>query len=420
MIDFGADLHEIPITGSNLKIYSGRLPDPKCRSKKVRCGNWAFLIHPLMRDDFIQLDPRMKLWIEKKGNLFLGMVNGIPVQAFGKGYIQYSRYRRVIKTSYGVFILIPYLPEQFEQESMREKIIAAIREAANLAKAMNCHYLGLGAYTSIITGNGKLLADLEIIPVTSGGDTTGIGAVSGVLKGCRAMKIRPANSTVAIIGGTGAVGRPASVLLSDHFQKVIIVARNQARMDSLFELIKAHTKSDKEIVTCSDINQAIRQAQAVVFATNKADAKELQIDSDSFLPGAVVCDLAIPKAVTKEIHDKRKHEVLFFDGAIFCYPGENDCEQFLRMGSASESFGCLLETMLLALEGKDESYSVGPIMNFAQIKELKRLIRKYRPRISDLRYCGEKIPRETIVSIRKYCQSRRVASLRTLPMPQAA
>lgn len=413
MIDFGDSLIENPISGSELFSYGGKLPDPKGKSTK----NWAFLIHPLSKEDFKILDPKMERWIKKeKGNLFFTMANNISVQSFGKGYIQYLRYRRVIKISYGVFILIPYLPEQFEQADKQPEIIKAIIKAACLAKEMNCHYLGLGAYTSIITGNGKLLNDQGIILVTSGSTTTGIGAELAVLKACRAMKVKPANATVAIIGGTGAVGRPASVLLSDYFQKIIIVARNQGRLNSLFELIQTHTEYKKEIITSPDINWAISQSQVVVLATNKADAKELQINPHSFLARAVVCDLAIPKAITPEIYQQRQDDVLFFDGAIFRFPGKYNCANLLRMGSDHETFGCLLETMLLALDGQETSYSVGPVMDFAQIKTLQRLIKKYHPRISDLRYCGEKIPQDVIVSIRRV--RKRAVYLSSLTLPQ--
>ena len=396
----------------DISYYEGCLPDPEGGAK-----NFSFLFPVKVKEDLLKIEPKMSKWMNKPESFFYLFTKDFPIKGFVVIEVRHeNKIKKVIKKSWGIGIFIPFFISQFFKPEFQDIILEKIEKAATLSKEMNAHIIGLGATTSIITNNGKKLADKNILWVTSGSSTTAIGVEKAVIKACRIMRIKPAVSTVAIIGASGAVGRVASLLIASHFGKIITVARNAKRLERLKELISARTEGKIEIALSSDINDSIKKAQVVIMATNVADSNELLIDPRSFLPGSVVCDLSIPTNISKEIKTARS-DVFFFDGAVFKFKGKLSSSNVLDMGADDEAYGCLKETMDLALEGVNDHYSIGPLIGFAQVQELKKLSKKYFSPLAGWKIHGERITKKDIKNILKCKNQILNANFKLLPQP---
>jgi len=96
--------------------------------------------------------------------------------------------------------------------------------------------------------------------------------------------------------------------------------------------------------------------------------------------GAVVCDVARPRDVSPQVARERD-DVLLIDGGVVDVPGEVDFGFDFGL-PPGKAYACMAETMVLALEGRYESYSLGKQIRGEEAREIAQLAHKHGFRIS--------------------------------------
>jgi fatty aldehyde-generating acyl-ACP reductase len=88
-----------------------------------------------------------------------------------------------------------------------------------------------------------------------------------------------------------------------------------------------------------------------------------------------VCDVASPSDVSPRVALERD-DVLIIGGGVVDVPGEPDFGFDFGL-PAGQAYACMAETMVLALEGRYESYSLGKQVRVEQVREIAQLARKH-------------------------------------------
>lgn len=254
----------------------------------------------------------------------------------------------------GVFMGIPMTPRMMlaEQERATEEII----KCAELAAAEGCEIIGLGAYSAIVGDAGITAAKRSPIAVTTGNSYTVATAIQGAFKAAALVGIVPEESVLAVVGATGSIGRTCAMAMAPRFARTIVVGRDMARTQPIAGSLpraEAHTSVE-----------AIPQADVIVSVTS---AENAVIEPHHLKPGAVVCDVSRPRDVSVRVARERP-DVLVIEGGVVKVPGpvEFNFDFGFPRGTA---YACMSETMLLALEGRPESYTLGKEVSLEQVNE---------------------------------------------------
>ena len=98
--------------------------------------------------------------------------------------------------------------------------------------------------------------------------------------------------------------------------------------------------------------------------------------------GAVVCDVARPLDVSPRVARERD-DVLIIEGGVVDVPGEVDFGFDFGL-PPGKAYACMAETMVLALEGRYENYSLGKQVRIKQVREIAQLAHKHGFRLSSI------------------------------------
>lgn len=277
------------------------------------------------------------------------------------------------RTIEGWFICAPLLPDQMlelPRSNVYEKILGAVKIGAELGAQI----AGLGAFTGIVGDGGMTIAEHSPIGITTGNALTIATGVQSLLRGAQAMQIDVQTATVAVIGATGSIGSACVELLAPDVARILLVAPNRTRLETLQKNVTGRFAASFEIST--DIADAVKRSDLVITATSATH--ELIAPHDLKI-GAVVCELSLPRNVATRVEHMRP-DVLVVEGGILRMPGAPHFERMnggsgdfdLCLGNAG-AFACMSETMVLALEGRFENYTLGRGISLDRVHEITRL-----------------------------------------------
>jgi len=282
----------------------------------------------------------------------------------------------------GWLIAVPYTPQRMLQLPTAEvynKIIAA----GHLAARLGAQILGLGAYTSVIGDGGATIARNLDIAVTSGDSYTAALSVQATRQAAQLMDIDIAQTTLAVVGGAGAIGAAVAQLLAPHVNHMLLIGRQREALDVVAE--KVRRAGCREVHTSTEIMD-VAKAQVVVTVTS---AGGNLIQPEMLRRGAVICDVSRPRDVSHHVIQARD-DVLVIDGGLVRVPGEVDFG--FNYGLPSHlTYGCLAETMALAFEGRFEDYSIGKELSVEQVQEIDALATKHGFELAALRSFERKL-----------------------------
>lgn len=273
-------------------------------------------------------------------------------------------------------------------------VLKKVMQAAKLAEDKGAKILGLGAYAASVGKRGALIAKALNIPVTTGTSYTISTLIEAILKATEEIGLALSRSRVAVIGGTGTVGQIFSRMLADKAAQITLVARNEERLKSLGESMRY--SSSATVDWTKDITSSIQDADIIIAVTNTPDTL---IDIKRVRPGTIICDASIPKNVSLKDANLRR-DVLVIDGGIIKPPGEVNFNFYFGLAPGL-CYGCMAETMILALEERLESYSIGGNTSIEKCREIGELGKKHGFKLAELRSFGKKITEEQIEQLKK-------------------
>jgi len=276
------------------------------------------------------------------------------------------------------------------------KILAAGRKAERYGARL----LGLGALTSVVGDAGITIARQLSIPVTTGNSYTVATAIQATCQAASLMGIDIGRAHLAVVGATGSIGTVCARMIAPSVGKLTLVARSEEKLERLGGLIFSESS-----VLC-DISQsareAVRKADIVISVTGSSEELIFPEDLKS---GAVVCDVARPRDVARQVAQERD-DVLVIEGGLVEVPGGWD---------GSFSFGlprgivyaCMAETMLLALERRYECFTLGRSIQIEQVREIDSLARKHGYQLAGFRSFERTMEQEEILRIRERAERKR-------------
>lgn len=349
---------------------------------------FAFIIHPL--------DPKADV---ARKYPFLARIVPVPLIHFLSRYwppVVLSRVRGVRSAATGRevegwLLACPFTARRLlsvPPQVAYRKII----QTGRLAERLGARILGLGAYTSVVGDGGITVARALDIAVTTGDSYTVVLAIAALMEGGRQMGVAPEQATAAVVGASGAIGSACARLLARRVGRQILVGRRMERLEQVAAQVAelgGQTEATLDIA-------AIRQADLIISATSAGAAV---IRTEHLKPGAVVCDVARPRDVAAQVRRERD-DVLVIDGGLAETPPGVDFGFDYGLPPRL-TFGCMAETMALALEGRFEDYTVGKDLRIEQILEIEEIAGRHGFRLAGLRSFERALTDEEVQSVRR-------------------
>jgi fatty aldehyde-generating acyl-ACP reductase len=333
--------------------------------------SFAFIIHPIdIKRDVARKYPIFNYasldlinWLSRYfPPVYLSQVDGVQSQSTGN-------------TLTGWLLACPLTPVRMmnlPERVVYDKIIQTGRKAEKLGAKI----LGLGAFTAVVGDAGVTIAKELDIPVTTGDSYTVVMAVEAIVEAAKTMELDLAHSSVAVVGATGAIGKTCAGLLAHLAGELVLVGR---REDALRAVAEQCQGSYANVTVSTDIS-AIYQADLILTVTSAIDTV---IEPQHLKPGAVVCDVARPRDVSRKVADQRD-DVLVIEGGMVQVPG--DVQFNFDFGfPPTKAYACMAETMALALEGRYEDYTLGKEISVAQAQEIGEIAHRHGFRLSGFR-----------------------------------
>lgn len=227
-------------------------------------------------------------------------------------------------------------------------IRCAAREGARLAS--------LGGFTSIVAERTKRRQRTEEdIALTTGNTLTAAFIIRGIERAANRVGIALSGATMLVLGSTGDVGSACVSHFARRVERLVLCAR---RRIPLREQARALAGSRAGVDVGTDLVRALAQADVVIAA---ASLVAPTLASSSCKPGALVCDAGYPKNLAPASADQSLH--VFWGGMGQArIPWKSDGtvgDSFYRFPAPGIAHGCMMEAMVLALEGRFEPFSKG-------------------------------------------------------------
>ncbi len=338
-----------------------------------RVNRFAFVIHPLSQEYFKNVKP-IDLLSRVSPPIFMDTLE--KVMAYAPPFV-YSKVTG-IKSPGGVeaegwLISVGGTPGEIMNHSP-EFTYRRLLDAARMAKSLGAQIMGLGAFTKVVGDAGLTVSKRAPLPITTGNSYSASGALwaahDAVLR-LGLVPVPPRGQKVRfkamVVGATGAIGSVCARLLAMVAEESYLVSPETAKLLSLKESILKETP-DAKLFLSSRADKDIADMDMIVTATSGAGKKVLDIMKVK--PGCVITDVARPLDLPPGEVAKRP-DVLVIESGEIRLPGNVAMENIGLPKNVA--YACLAETIVLALEGRFENFTVGRNIEWEKVREIYRL-----------------------------------------------
>jgi predicted amino acid dehydrogenase len=330
-----------------------------------RVNRFAFVIHPLSQEYFKKVKP-IELLSQVSPPIFMNSLE--KAMAYAPPFV-YSRITG-IKSVTGVeaegwLISVGGTPKEIMAHSP-EFTYRRLLAAADMAKRLGAQIMGLGAFTKVVGDAGLTVAKRAPLPITTGNSYSASGALWAAHDAMLRMGllVNPKKGSVC------------ARLLATTAEEVYLVSPETAKLLALKESILKETP-DARLFLSAHADKDIAGMDMIVTATSGAGKKVLDIMKVK--PGCVITDVARPLDLPASEVAKRP-DVLVIESGEILLPGE---VQMKNIGLPKNvAYACLAETIVLALEGRFENFTVGRGIEWEKVREIYRMGLKHGMRLA--------------------------------------
>lgn len=346
-----------------------RLLHPTGKFRNIR--RFAFVIHPLSQD-FI----RKGFPIPKSTPKFV--MDKVETLAAHMPPMVYCKMDNIISPSgaeaEGWLISVGGTPKEMLARSP-EFTYRRLLQAAKLAEKMGAQIMGLGAFTKVVGDAGVTVARRSSIPITTGNSYSASGALWAAADAMRRMglvkldgKSKRVPAKTMVIGATGSIGSVSARLLAFAFDEVVLAGRDLKKLEELKASILLDTP-DANVVCSNNYDELLGDMDMIVTSTSGAGKKILDITKVK--PGCVITDVARPLDLPPSEVAKRP-DVLVVESGEIELPTKVKGMKSIGL-PPNVIYACLAETIVLALEGRFEVFTVGRDTEWPKVKEIYKL-----------------------------------------------
>ena len=346
-----------------------RVLQPNGRRRKSR---FAFVIHPLSQRYFDNVEPLRTI---------SRFAPGVVMDAVEKvlAYTPPFTYSHVTgirspggAEAEGWLITIGGTPDQLLAHSP-QFTYAKLLAAAELARKLGAQIMGLGAFTKVVGDAGVTVAKQAPLPITTGNSYSASAALWAAHEALHRLGLIEVDTDgvihgkAMVVGATGAIGSVCARLLALASDEVSLVSPESAKLLALKEEIERENPR-AQIHIAATPERHLAEMDLVVTATSGAGKRVLDIMAVK--PGCVITDVARPLDLSAE-DVARRPDVLVVESGEIELPGQAHMRNIgLPKGVV---YACLAETVVLALEGRYESFTVGRNISWESVREIYRL-----------------------------------------------
>ena len=338
-------------------------------------NRFAFVIHPLSQKYLTNVKP-----LE-----IISRVSPQPVMDLVEKAVAYSPpfiYSKVegIRSPEGIeaegwLIIVGGTPREILSHSP-EFTYRRLLAAADIARKLGAQIMGLGAFTKVVGDAGVTVAKRAPLPITTGNSYSASGALWAAHDAVRRLglvkleKGRKVKGKAMVVGATGSIGAACARLLARTAEELHLVSPEAAKL-LLLEKSILRENPDTRLVLSSyaDSDKSIGDMDMIVTATSGAGKKILDIMKVK--PGCVITDVARPLDLPPEEVAKRPDVLVIESGEVYL-PGDVHMKQ-IGFEDPHIVYACLAETIVLALEGRFENFTVGRNIEWEKVHEIYKL-----------------------------------------------
>ena len=358
--DFDEILNELKITP--------RLLHPTGKFRNIR--RFAFVIHPLSQSYIQKAFP-----IPKSTPKYV--MDKIETFAAHMPPMVYCKMSNIVSPTgaeaEGWLISVGGTPKEMLSRSP-EFTYRRLLHAAKIAEKMGAQIMGLGAFTKVVGDAGITVARRADLPITTGNSYSASGALWAAADAMRRMGLLTVNKNkkvaakTMVIGASGSIGSVSARLLAMSFDEVYLAGRTLSKLEELKASILKETP-DAKVFTTIDYNELLGDMDMIVTSTSGA-GKEI-LDVMKVKPGCVITDVARPLDLPASDVAKRP-DVLVIESGEIELPTKVKGLKSIGL-PPNVVYACLAETIVLALEGRFEVFTVGRDTEWEKVKEIYKL-----------------------------------------------
>ncbi len=440
-----------PMTAMETPAQTGETMPTSAPLASSATGRFGFLVHYTEKEDIFRSDPsfcqftdeELENWCAWVKQLGPGFARRIPKVTSNTG-----------ATAEGWIMSVPMLPSDM-RGSGRNAAVEMIKGAVDIAVSDGASRVGLGAFTSIVT-RGGLSATGRGAPITSGNTLSTVSAIKGIENVAARAGLPLEDAHVVVIGAAGAIGRLSSLMLARLAGRVTLVGNASNPFspkllsnvaDEVYEMLLEQPMDTKRVTGqaatrvqkmagrvnpgedrkgiagrfstafhvsgqvppvdyTTPLESALENADIVLVATS---AEMALLDPRAMRPGTLVCDVARPPNVSDAIIPNQA--VMVFDGGLIQPPFEVDLGSFQTLPK-NLCWGCLGETMLLALAGETRDYSIGSRLSLSDADHLSHLAEVHGFNPSPTQWYGRHVSDAEIDNFAGHVAANRMAEHR--------
>jgi predicted amino acid dehydrogenase len=409
-----------------LDILSGEQLEPRLLYPNgfKRVNRFAFVIHPLSQEYFKKVAPIEMLSRVSPPAVAKPLMNSLEkVMAYAPPFV-YSHVSG-IKSPTGVecegwLISVGGTPREIMSHAP-EFTYRRLLDAADMARKLGAQIMGLGAFTKVVGDAGVTVARRAPLPITTGNSYSASGALWAAHDALLRMNLLPrpkgkerVKFKAMVVGATGAIGSACARMLVRAAEEVYLVSPETAKLLALKESILQQTP-DAKVHLSARADKDIAEMDMIVTATSGAGKKVLDIMKVK--PGCVITDVARPLDLPPSEVAKRP-DVLVIESGEILLPGKVQMKNIgLPPGVA---YACLAETIVLALEGRFENFTVGRAIEWEKVHEIYRMGLKHGMKLAAISGVHGVYSDEDIAKVRELALAARAKKARPRTAAKAA
>jgi predicted amino acid dehydrogenase len=355
-----------------------RLLHPTGHFRNIR--RFAFVVHPLSQEYIKKGFP-----FPKATPQFI--MDGVETLAAYLPPMVYCKMSNIISPTgaeaEGWLISVGGTPKEMLSHSP-EFTYRRLLHAAKIAEEMGAQLMGLGAFTKVVGDAGITVARRARIPITTGNSYSASGALWAAADAIRRMGLisikkdaKKVPAKTMVIGATGSIGSVSARLLAMAFDEVVIAGRDIKKLNELRDSILLDTP-DAKVIASTDYDSLLGDMDMIVTSTSGAGKKILDITKVK--PGCVITDVARPLDLPAEEVAKRP-DVLVIESGEIELPTQVKGLKSIGLPK-NVIYACLAETIVLALEGRFEVFTIGRDTEWEKVKEIYKLGIKHGMKLS--------------------------------------
>jgi len=367
--------------------------------KEHRVNRFAYIVYPLNQAFLKKLKP-----IEVVSEVAPGAMDTVEkVMAYAPPIV-YSSVTGITSPTgvkaEGWLIGLGVTPEQMQAHGP-EFTTKRLLMAAKLARRLGAQIMGIGLFPKSMKSASLEVSKHAVLPITTGNSYLASATLWAAAEAVRRMgltKVKRGKTLKArtmVIGATGAIGAICSRLLATAFEEVHMVGRNTAKLLALQESMQAETR-DVELHISTRADTHLGDMDVVIAASGGAANV---LDIMRLKPGCVVTDLTLPSVFSTDQIVKRPDVLVIRSGEILL-PG-NDIEMKDIGLPPDVVYAGLAETIILALEGRFETYTVGSEPQWEKVKEIYRLGLKHGMQLASISGVNGVVSDDEIARVRE-------------------